>query len=123
MVAQTQKNLSIMATLLKYGVDISTKEEGWVILNRNQEGRVDFIFIPNTEQLDIMQRINFLKKGVQFTSRDAKSIKDYNLALYHINLFQKDEYMYIKFNDMIVGNTSQDNNEFWIKQQSASVAF
>ena len=112
-----------MATLLKYGVDISTKEEGWVILNRNEEGRVDFIFIPNTEQLDITQKINFLKKGVQFTSKDAKSIKEYNLALYHTNLFQKDENMYIKFNNMLVGNTSQDNNEFWVKQQSASVAF
>jgi len=114
-----------MPSILKYAVDITTKEEGWLIINRSHStGRIDYIFIPNNDKLGAMQRINFLKKGVEFTSENAKTIEPYKLAIYYTSLFEKaEEGHYIKFNQMIVGDSPEERDDFFIIHQKSITAF
>lgn len=94
--------------VIKYGLNVKTKQEGWIILERTEK-KVNFYFSPITDEdrIDLFS----LKKKIDIRVVPAQ---EYELAIFCTSLVETDE-NYANFNGNLIGNTKEENLEFWIK--------
>ena len=105
--------------LLKYGLNVVSKEEGYIIIQKSteEEKRLTYLFIPDTK------RPNFFQKGIRFSKEDIKHPHYEDLAIYVTSLFITDEDFYINVDGMLVGNTKEENIQFFSKPIKQEFAF
>jgi len=99
-----------MTSILKYGIDVTTKEEGYIVVSRNTNGFIDYLFFPKTED----NKFNFFRKGCYFDIKDAKNIEEHKLAIFFTSMFATEEEHYISINGRLVGCSSSETVSFWI---------
>jgi len=107
-----------MISILKYGIDVTTKEEGYIVVSKDNDGFIDYLFFPKTED----NMLGFFKKGAYFDINDAKRIEEHKLAIFCTSMFSIEEEHYISINSRLIGGNSADTISFWIEPVRVQLA-